>query len=116
MDMAAAPHPLRSHRRPPGVGYALAAAVLFGVSTPGAKLLLVGLHPALAAGLLYLGAGLGLTVAYALRRTRTTAGLRWSDAPWLAGAVFTGGVLGPLLLMVGLRVTEASTAALMLNL
>jgi hypothetical protein len=44
---------------PAGVGVAVAAAVLFGASTPFAKLLLGQLPPVLLAGLLYLGSGLG---------------------------------------------------------
>jgi drug/metabolite transporter (DMT)-like permease len=43
-----------------GVLLALAAAVLFGVSAPFAKLLLRGAAPQLLAGLLYLGSGAGL--------------------------------------------------------
>ena len=39
---------------------ALAAALLFGASTPLAKLLVGAVPPLLLAGLLYLGSGLGL--------------------------------------------------------
>ena len=39
-----------------------------------------------------------------------------ADVPWLAGAIVAGGILGPLLLMTGLRSTPASAASLMLNL
>jgi drug/metabolite transporter (DMT)-like permease len=35
--------------------------------------------------------------------------------PWLAAVIVTGGVLGPLLLMLGLRRTDAGSAALLLN-
>ena len=44
-----------------GVFYALAAAALFGASTPLAKLLLGELPPVSLAGLLYLGSGFGLS-------------------------------------------------------
>jgi drug/metabolite transporter (DMT)-like permease len=103
---------------PTGVGAAIFAAVLFGASTPFAKLLLGEMRPGLLAGLLYLGSGLGLSVIYLVRRkgTTTEAPLVRSDVPWLAGAVFFGGVLGPLLLMLGLSGTPASTASLLLNL
>jgi hypothetical protein len=43
---------------------ALASAVLFGASTPLSKLLLGSIDPWLLAGLLYLGAGLGLAVVH----------------------------------------------------
>lgn len=105
---------------PAGVGAALLAAVLFGASTPFAKALLGEgqLPPVLLAGLLYLGSGVGLSVLYAARgRTaRVEAPLTRRDAPWLAGAVLFGGVLGPVLLMRGLLATPASTASLLLNL
>jgi drug/metabolite transporter (DMT)-like permease len=104
-----------------GVGFALLAAALFGLSTPLAKLVSPHVEPVLLAGLLYLGSGIGLG-AYTLRqlgRRKTgarEAALKRSDAPWLAGAILTGGVLGPLLLMWGLAQTPASSASLLLNL
>lgn len=103
---------------PAGVGVALLAAVLFGASTPFAKLLLGEMRPVLLAGLLYLGSGLGLTLLFLLRRGSASgeAPLVRSDLPWLAGAVFFGGVLGPVLLMLGLKAAPASTASLLLNL
>jgi drug/metabolite transporter (DMT)-like permease len=103
---------------PTGVGVAILAAALFGASTPFAKVLLGEIPPVLLAGLLYLGSGVGLTVVYLLRRSqvRSEAPLSRSDLPWLAGAVVFGGVLAPLLLMLGLRLTPASTASLLLNL
>jgi drug/metabolite transporter (DMT)-like permease len=104
---------------PGGVGAAIAAAALFGVGTPFAKLLLGSLPPVLAAGLLYLGAGCGLAFVYCLQRKRARAAeapLTRRDLPWLAGATLSGGVIGPVLLMVGLAETPASTASLLLNL
>jgi hypothetical protein len=38
------------------------------------------------------------------------------DIPWLAGAVFCGSIVGPLLLMIKLMLTEAATASLLLTL
>jgi drug/metabolite transporter (DMT)-like permease len=98
--------------------FALGAAALFGISTPFAKLLLGGVPPVLLAGLLYLGSGIGLTVLRSVRRLRggVSAPLARRDVPWLAGAVLFGGIVGPVLLMVGLRTTPASAAALLLNL
>lgn len=96
---------------------ALAAALLFGISTPMAKLLLRGATPQLLAGLLYLGSGIGLAgVQLARGRAAREAPLSRRDAPWLAGAIAVGGVLGPLLLMLGLAKTPASSASLLLNL
>lgn len=109
-----------SSRFPVGIGTALLAAFLFGVSTPMAKLLVADIPPVLLAGLLYAGSGIGLSLWIGIRRllkqSSNEAPLRRADIPWLSAAVFFGGVLGPVLLMIGLVTTPASTASLMLNL
>ena len=97
--------------------HALLAAALFGASTPFAKLLLGEVSPWLLAGLLYLGSGFGLVLARLLRdRGWKPSGLAAGEWPWLLGAIFFGGALGPLALMFGLTHTSASTASLLLNL
>ena len=109
----------RSHLWP-GVPFAILSAFLFGASTPLAKALLGTVDPWLLAGLLYLGAGLGLAIVHWLRGVLPLAPpeapLRRSDAPWLTGVVVSGGIVGPLLLMLGLARTDAATASLLLNL
>ena len=109
----------RSYRWP-GVPLALASAVLFGASTPFSKLLLSEAPPQLLAGVLYLGAGIGLVVLQLARAAiglpSPEAPLRRSDLPWLAAIVLFGGVIGPLSLMLGLARTDAASAALLLNL
>ncbi len=97
------------------MGAALGAALLFGIGTPLAKLLLEGTSPWLLAGLLYLGSGLGLTLLRLLRPSQRRAQLAPGEWPWLAGAVLAGGVVGPVLLMWGLAGMPASGAALLLN-
>ncbi|HEY2708428.1 MAG TPA: DMT family transporter [Caulobacteraceae bacterium] len=104
----------------PGVPMALLSAALFGASTPLAKLLLgQGVDPWLLAGLLYLGSGLGLGLTHLARGLLAVpaaeAPLRRADLPWLGLVVLSGGVVGPLLLMLGLARTPASSAALLLN-
>jgi len=97
--------------------YALGAAALFGASTPFAKLLTGDMPPVLLAGLLYLGSGLGLSLARVIRdRGLRPSGLPKGEWPWLLGAIFFGGVLGPVALMFGLLSTSGSTASLLLNL
>ena len=97
--------------------YALLAAALFGASTPLAKLLLGEMSPVLMGGLLYLASGLGLSVARLVRdRGWRPAGLARSEWPWLMGAIFFGGILGPVALLFGLTQTSASAASLLLNL
>src|SRR4051812_11499868 len=103
----------------PGAALGVASAVLFGASTPFAKLLLGDVDPWLLAGLLYLGSGLGLGIVHLGRRflgiEPPEAPLRRGDLPWLAAVILAGGVVGPLLLMLGLSVTPASSVALLLN-
>jgi drug/metabolite transporter (DMT)-like permease len=43
------------------------------------------------------------------------AGIRRPDVGWLAGAIITGGIIAPIVLMASLQVTPASTASLLLN-
>lgn len=103
----------------PAAVYALLAAALFGISAPVAKALLRGSSPQLLAGLLYLGSGIGLSIVAAVRhndRDATEAPLSRRDAPWLAAAIFFGGLIGPVLLMIGLTRTPAASASLLLNL
>jgi drug/metabolite transporter (DMT)-like permease len=102
-----------------GVAFALGAAVLFGVSAPAAKALLSSASAQLLAGLLYLGSGIGLGIVFLLRarsRKHAEAPLRRQDLPWLGGAILFGGVLAPVLLLIGLSHTPASSASLLLNL
>jgi drug/metabolite transporter (DMT)-like permease len=103
-----------------GIFAALAAAVLFGASTPLAKLVLDSASPLLVAGVLYLGSGLGLVLLRAALRFAGRASgdtpLSRADLPWLAGAIATGGIAAPALLLLGLASTAASTASLLLNL
>jgi drug/metabolite transporter (DMT)-like permease len=96
------------------IASALAAAALFGASTPAAKALVGEMHPVLLAGLLYAGSGAGLTIWFLI--SRKTPGLRRADIRWLAAAVLAGGIAGPVLLMVGLATTGAATTSLLLNL
>ncbi len=104
----------------PGVPLALGAAILFGASTPFSKLLLGSVNPWLLAGILYLGAGIGLSLFLLVRHTAVEetaeSPLRLADLPWLAAVVAAGGIAGPVLLMFGLSSTDASSASLLLNL
>ncbi len=100
--------------RQPGVAAALGAALLFGAGTPSAKLLLHDVSPWLLAGLLYLGSGLGLTL-YRLLNHSPAVRLPRKEIFWFAAAILAGGIIGPVLLMVGLMGMPASGASLLLN-
>jgi drug/metabolite transporter (DMT)-like permease len=106
---------------PRGIAYALASAVLFGLSTPVAKILVGSVSPLMLAGLLYAGSGVGLTLVIAARqstsRRASAIGMpRGRELAWLATAIVFGGVLAPVALMTGLASTAASSASLLLNL
>jgi excisionase family DNA binding protein len=117
------PCPFCSKRKRPqfmrGKIYALAAAGLFGVSAPFAKLLLSEIRPVQLAGLLYLESGTGLLIVKFLTnrfsKKEKEARLHGKDYYWLFYAIITGGVLAPILLMYGLAAIQASTASLLLN-
>ena len=104
------------------ITYALGAALLFGLSTPLAKMLVGDVHPLLLAGLLYAGSGIGLSVLIAARaalKRAATSRIAWpqaADAPWLAAAILAGGIVAPVLLMFGLQDGSASATSLLLNL
>ena len=98
------------------VALALLAAALFGAATPASKRLLADLSPLQLSGLLYLGAALAVApaalrggLARALPRDR-------SNALRLLGVAFVGGLLGPVLLLLGLREASAASVSLWLNL
>lgn len=96
---------------------ALTSAVLFGAATPASKALLGNLSAFQLAGLLYLGAALGVLVVLIRKRS-------WRP-PWrmdrrnrylLLGAVAFGGISGPVLLLLGLQLASAASVSMWLNL
>lgn len=93
---------------------ALASALLFGAGVPVAKLLVADVAPTILAGLLYLGAGLGLSAYRVITRAPRVRLDAASRLP-LVGAIAFGGILGPVLLMLGLAAMPSSGASLLLN-
>jgi len=92
------------------------SAALFGGATPAAKTLLPYLSPWQLAGLLYLGAALGVSPALIARRHDGVRRLRTArSVSRLAGAVLLGGVVAPLLFLFALRYASAGSVALWLN-
>lgn len=97
-----------------GVQACLVAALLFGAGAPAAKLLLGTTSPWLLAGLLYLGSGTGLGLFRLIRRSARVH-LERADLAPLVGTVVSGGIVAPVLLLVGLSHLPASGASLLLN-
>jgi len=89
-----------------GILYGIASAMLFGVSTPLAKMLIGSIPPLWLAALLYLGAGLGLLMVLGARWAFVTDALvalpTARDWTWIGAAIGLGGVVGPIALMYGL--------------
>ncbi|MBK7454525.1 MAG: EamA family transporter [Anaerolineales bacterium] len=103
----------------PFILQALLAAIFFGASAPIAKLLLGdNIAPIFLAAFLYLGSGTGISLVKLSQRIRSKeveAGIKSPDIKWLAGAIISGGILAPIILMISLQNTSASTASLLLN-
>jgi drug/metabolite transporter (DMT)-like permease len=99
-----------------GAAYGIAAAVLFGMSAPISKLLLPGSGFLMLASLLYLGAGAGLSAFTLVRREHREASLRRADLLPIVGIVVTGGIIGPILMLYGLRNVSGVAGSLLLNL
>ena len=93
------------------------SAALFGISTPLSKLLLGSLSQFQLAGLLYLGAGLGM-VPFVIHRRRSSPRHRLDprNTRRVVAAVLFGGCLGPVFLLLGLTAARASSVSLWLNL
>ncbi|MCI0341963.1 MAG: EamA family transporter [Planctomycetales bacterium] len=100
-----------------GATLGLAAAVLYGASTPVQKILMRHTDAVTLAALLYLGAGLGfLAFGLARRGVSPEARLRKGDLPLLVAVTVTGGILGPILLNAGIGRLSGVTGSLLLNL
>ena len=98
--------------------FALLAALLFGLNAPFAKLLLAEVDPLFLAALLYLGAGLGMLLIDRLRHLgggdRREARLGAQELPFVVLMILLD-IAAPISLLLGLRLTNASTAALLGN-
>ena len=102
-----------------GMLFGLGAAFLFGVGAPLGKLLVQSAGPFLLAALLYLGAGVSLALFGLGRRkrgARSEARLRRADLPVLGAIMVLGGVVGPVLMLMGLKRVSGIAGALLLNL
>lgn len=100
-----------------GAAAGIGSAVLFGASAPFAKRIVPHVPAVLLAGVLYLGAGVGLTTARAFGLGRTSdAPLRQGDWFIMSAVIGFGGILGPILLLFGLARVTGLVASLLLNL
>jgi drug/metabolite transporter (DMT)-like permease len=97
---------------------AILAAALYGISTPVSKLLLQKIHPTLMAALLYLGAGLGMSLINGIRslRRNSVKDRKWSgsDLPFIFGMIILD-IAAPILLMIALTMSSATSTSLINN-
>ncbi len=77
-------------------------------------MLLTAISPWMLAALLYLGSGLGLSV-YRLLRRSPRVHLSRTDGFWFGASILAGGIIAPVLFMIGLQGAAASNASLLLN-
>ncbi len=99
-----------------GLLLAFTAALLFGASAPASKVLLQSLQPLQLAGLLYVGAALGMLPLSLVAPPRAQrAGLDRVNRWRLAGVIVFGGIVAPILLLLALQMTTATTVSLLLN-
>lgn len=98
--------------------FAVLAAALYAVNLPLSKLLMVKIKPTMLAALLYLGAGIGLSVVGIIRRktgkAEKEAPLTRKELPYTIGMVILD-IAAPILIMIGLTMTTASNASLLNN-
>lgn len=109
---------MRAHGSSPharGVGFALAAALAFGLATPLISHLGEGLGPFTTAACLYAGAAVLALLVRPLGRG-TGHPLRRSDRTRVLAMAVLGATVAPALLAYGLRATSATSASLILNL
>ena len=92
----------------------LASAALFGLATPAVKPFIAGIDPQLAAGVLYLGMGMGLLIAY-LSRGTPAPNVAKSETKWLLISVICGGIVAPWLIFWGLAHATATATSLLAN-
>lgn len=100
-----------------GISYAILAAVLYALNSPCSKLLLKHIPSTLLAGILYLGAGLGLLIIGVMtkrKKKHTEKQLTKSDLPYIIGMVILD-IIAPICLLYGLNRTTAANAALLNN-
>ncbi len=94
----------------------LLSGIFFGGGTPFSKVLLPGMNSFLMAGLLYLGASLAFLPFILRNGRRELDSIRKSRNRFgIPGIVLFGGMLGPLFLMMGLRLASATSVSIWLN-
>lgn len=96
--------------------YALFAAVFYAMNIPLSKYLMDKIGPISLAGLLYLGAGIGVggMFIFTFKKRPKEELLNKEDLPFIIGMIILD-VVAPILLMIGIKYSTAENAALLNN-
>lgn len=101
-----------------GILLAILAAALYAISTPVSKVLLEFIPSTLLAGLLYLGAGVGMGILGAgltlAKKRQDEKRLDRSDLPYVIGMIVLD-IAAPILLLLGLTTATAENVSLLNN-
>jgi len=98
--------------------WAVLAAVLYAISSPISKLLLIEIPPTMMASLLYLGAGIGMSIIsmirYKMGNFKDEMKITKQELP-ITGAMVVLDILAPIFLMIGLKMTTPANVSLLNN-
>lgn len=95
--------------------FAILAAALYAINIPLSKILLTQVSPTMMAAFLYLGAGLGLFIYGILTGEREKSNsLTKAELPYTIGMILLD-IAAPILLMIGLEMTNSANASLLNN-
>lgn len=94
--------------------YAVLAAALYAINAPVSKLLLTQIPSTMMAGLLYLGAGIGMLILEKWGRKKEEQPLTRKELPYTAAMVILD-IAAPIFLMIGLTRCSAANASLLNN-
>ena len=98
------------------IRYAVYAALLYAISTPFSKILMEKIPPVFMAGLLYLGAALGMSIIalFTRKKKSDSSSFTVSDIPFLVMMVLLD-IAAPILLMVSLDHSSPESVSLLNN-
>lgn len=101
-----------------GITFAILAAALYAINAPFSKILLDFMPPALMAGFLYIGAGIGMVFIGVIRKIQKTETkelkLTKTELPYTIAMIVLD-IAAPICLLFGLSTTAAANAALLNN-
>ena len=105
---------VRMNTNTKAIFYAILAAALYALNAPVSKLLLSEVPSTMMAGLLYLGAGIGMLILEKIHGNKQEQPLTKEQLPYTIAMVFLD-IAAPIFLMIGLTNCSAANASLLNN-